>query len=153
MEINYEIEKQRGNFRPVVKYTITLGENEAILGIPPLKIDSGIKKPVNSWEKHCYPDKNERAGLFDKENYQILTPGFKNRESKGELRLGFNDSNDYKEVYDCFIKVRDIIEKEILKAKDFSAFNKSFKIGFSDDFKTERAPSSAKDMFLKAVGM
>ncbi len=151
MEISWNIIKSRGNFRPVVKYKIILEENEARLGIPPLKVDSEIRKPLVSWERHCFPGKNERAGLYADENYIVITPGFKNPESTGEMIIPWKENNNYCEVENCFIKVRNRIEDEILSAKNSLPLNEKFNIGFSEEFKTKRAPSSAIDMFLKAA--
>ena len=42
MKINWKIEKQRGNFRPVLKYSISLEEHEKAIAMHAVNIESSI---------------------------------------------------------------------------------------------------------------
>lgn len=151
MEISWNINKKRGNFRPVLTYEIALDDLEKELGIGPLKIDSKIVKPRNSWESHCFPGQNERDGIFDKETYEITTPSFKKNKISGKITLVWKESCKYPEVNNCFENVRSKMEEEILKAQNSFSINESGKIEFTKKFKLKSAPAAAAEMFLKAA--
>lgn len=153
MEISWTINKKRGYFRPVVDYLIKLTKDEIDLGIPAVKVDTQIPKPVNSWETHCFPEKNERAGFFDENSHEIITPSFKTPEAKGKIILPWRDDNNYPELKEGFVIVRKIIEEEILKAQQSLGFSEKGELDFSSDFREKGTAAMAGDRFLKAVSM
>jgi len=153
MEINWKILKKRGYFRPVLTYSIKLSKEECDLGISSLKIDTKILKPLNSWESHCFPDKNERAGRFDEKTYEISTPSFKNPLLNGSLVLCWKEENSYPEVKKGFEIIRNIMEKEIMRAQESLPICESGEIFVSSSFKKKTAPAFAAERFLKAACM
>ena len=153
MEITWKLNKKRGYFRPVLDYKIVLSKDEIDLGIPPLKVDTKIPKPLNSWESHCFPEKNERAGLIDESTYEITTPCFKNPSTASRAVLVWKENNDYSDVEKGMEIVRDRMEKEILKAQKSLPIKKNGVVQFSPDFREKGTPVIAAERFLKAVSM
>ncbi|MGE4518230.1 MAG: hypothetical protein AB7E04_01825 [Desulfobacteraceae bacterium] len=153
MEINWKILKKRGYFRPVLTYSIKLSKEECGLGISSLKIDTKILKPLNSWESHCFPDKNERAGLFDSKTYEISSPSFKNSVINGSFVLCWKEDNLYPEVKKGFEIVRNVMENEIVKAQESLPISESGEIFISSAFRKKTAPGFAAERFLNACGM
>lgn len=151
MEITWKLSKKRGNFRPVLNYKIIIGSDEKDLGIPSLSVDTKILKPIDSWESHCFPNNNERGGLYDKETYKITTPSFKKPEVKGRLMLAWRETLDYRDVEKGMELVRNEIEKEVLNAQKSLPIEKSGSIEYTSDFRKKAAPAIAAERFLKAA--
>ncbi len=62
MHIEWQIIKKRGNFRPILRYTITLTEFEVGLGMPAVRMQSCLPKPPDAGWTYCWPGENERIG-------------------------------------------------------------------------------------------
>jgi hypothetical protein len=58
MNMTWKITKKRGNFRPVLHYTLTLTEYERGLALPAVRIQS----PIQAADRlgHCWPGRTRR---------------------------------------------------------------------------------------------
>ena len=105
MKIKWEIEKKRGNLRPLLRYTITLESYETALAPPQVHAESSLPKIPSDSQKHCLPGQNERKkgwrpGAF----HTLFTPYFKDGTLSETLRLPWREKGDYPEVKASFLR-------------------------------------------------
>ncbi|MHC1752733.1 hypothetical protein [Humidesulfovibrio sp.] len=110
MNIDWVITKKRGNFRPVLQYTIKLSDFERELGMPMVRLQSYIPKPPEpSWE-YCWPGQNERGEWTPAEFHQLATPAHKTGEAVDVLKLPWRENGEYPEVEASFQALREAFE-------------------------------------------
>jgi len=116
MRINWTIEKKRGNYRPLLHYTMVLEDFEQDLAVFAVNVQSSIPKVDKPGESFCLPDLHERGDLWHPTDYHWLTaPYFKTGQRSDTIRLPFRESGEYPEVERSFKVLR---EKHELVVKD-----------------------------------
>ena len=113
MKIVWEINKERGNYRPNLKYSVLFEEWEKCLRIPIDRVQSSIPEP-----KSHYPIQMLES-IEDDESKKVceLSIG-------GEtITLPFRQSGEYPEVAVSMAILRDEIERRIIQAHDALALD------------------------------
>ncbi|ACS80616.1 hypothetical protein [Maridesulfovibrio salexigens] len=151
MIIEWNITKKRGNFRPVLTYTISLEDFEKELGLPQVVLESNIPEPPDSWSASCLPGKCERNGC-DCTAYRIYTPDHKTGETSGKLMLPWREGSDYPEVKESFLKLRNNFEAVLKEAYDSHPIDVEGKLELSGDTRRHIASGLVSQRFLKAAG-
>ena len=152
MNIEWTISKKRGNYRPVLTYTITLTEFEKSLAMPAVRITSTIPKPPEAGWAHCWPEQNERGDWTPTEYYQLQTPSHKSKDIREIIKLPWRDSNEYPEVEETLTLLRDAFETTLERSMKSSSLSQSGSIGTSMTAKTSIAPTLVADKILRSVG-
>ncbi len=116
MNIRWSITKERGNFRPVLRYTTRLNEFEQGLGLPMVRIESTIPKPPDGAWTYCWPGQNERGTWEPSEFHLLKTPSHKTGELTEALKLPWREDNSYPEVEESFAALREAFEKALAQA-------------------------------------
>ena len=150
MWIEWKITKQRGNLRPVLRYTVRLEDHEKALALPPVSIVSTIPKPEEERQEHCYP------GLFERAEppafsgvYSLEAPSHKGQSWMYSLRLPWREDNAYPEVEASFLLLREALEKELEAACRSVPLELSGSMRTSGRAKAAMAPGIAAERFLK----
>ena len=151
MNIEWNINKQRGNFRPTLTYTITLTEFEKSLAMPAVRITSTIPKPPETGWMHCWPEQNERGDWTPTEFYQLMTPSHKSKDIRESIKLPWRESNEYPEVEASLSALRDEFEATLVSSMNSSSLNLSGSIHTSATAKTTIAPTFAANRILQSV--
>lgn len=160
MNISWVITKKRGNFRPVLQYTITLNDFERELGVPMVRMQSSIPKPPEtSWE-YCWPGQNERGAWPDGEAgaageggefHQLATPAHKAGETVGFLKLPWRESNQYPEVEASFQALREAFERTLEEAAASAPIRLCGSLETSAEARRAIAPAFAAERLLRLV--
>lgn len=117
MKIQWKIEKRRGNFRPLLKYSMHLVEHEKSLAMHAVSIESSIPAIDDLGQIYCMPDCDERRSDWQPRRYHHLTvPYFKNGMNSGSIRLPFRESGEYREVKESFARLRETYEQAVQRA-------------------------------------
>jgi hypothetical protein len=151
MIIEWNIHKKRGNFRPVLTYTITLEDFEKELGLPQVLMESTIPEPPDSWSASCLPDKCERGGK-DCAAYRIYTPDHKKGTLEGKFTLPWRVDSDYPEVKESFSRLRENFEAVLKEAYDSHPVDINGRLELSDETRSHIASGLVSQRFLDAVG-
>ena len=151
MHIEWNITKKRGNFRPVLTYTITLTDFEKSLAMASIRIESTIPKPPESGWTHCWPDEHERGNWEPAEYYTLQTPSHKTKDSLTSIKLPWKDSNEYPEVEASFTLLRDTFELALQKAMGSTALDERGELSTSAKAKKVIAPSFAAERILNSI--
>ncbi len=61
MQITWNIQKKRGNFRPCLNYSLILESFEKKLAINAIQIETLIPQIPNPHQNYCMPGENERS--------------------------------------------------------------------------------------------
>lgn len=149
MEIHWSIKKKRGNYRPVLSWTITLTPLEQDLGLAPIAVDTGIPKPETHWEGHCYPDRNERGNSAMTETWEVSTPSHKSGRAEGQIILPWRQENDYPEVAEGFGRVRNAMEEAVTAAAASRPMDEKGRLELGEMAKKRLAPGVAADRMLR----
>ena len=147
----WSINKKRGNFRPVLIYTITLENFEKDLALQSIVQQSTIPQPPESWSVSCLPQKNERAG---KEClvYQIYTPDYKKGEVSGKCNLPWRENSAYPEIEESFISLREEFESALKVAYESKPFEIKGELDLSTETRKHIASGLISQRFLEAAG-
>lgn len=151
MIIEWKINKKRGNYRPVLTYSIKLEDFEKDLALPRVVIQSEIPEPPESWSASCLPDKNERNGV-ECSTYRIYTPDHKTGILEGKAVLPWRETGNYPEVETSFRALRDNFEKVLKQAYDSLPLEENGRLEMSPEIKKLIAGGIVSEKFLKAVG-
>ncbi|OBQ56852.1 hypothetical protein [Halodesulfovibrio spirochaetisodalis] len=151
MNIDWKIHKKRGNYRPVLTYTITLTEFEKSLAMPSVRITSTIPKPPETGWSHCWPDQHERADWTPSEYYQLMSPSHKAKDTLVTLKLPWRESNEYPEVEESLAALRDAFEEELVASMNSGAVNTQGSLKTSASAKGVIAPTFAAERILQSV--
>lgn len=151
MNIEWTLTKARGNYRPVLTYTITLTEFEKNLAVPAVRITSTIPKPPEAGWTHCWPHQNERADWEPSEFYQLMTPSHKTKDTRVTIKLPWRESNAYPEVEASLAALRDAFEQMLVNSMNSAALKQSGNMETSVTAKRNIAPAFAADRILKSI--
>ncbi|OEU79730.1 MAG: hypothetical protein BA865_00230 [Desulfobacterales bacterium S5133MH4] len=152
MQIEWRIEKKRGNLRPKLHYKMILEECEKDLAIPPVCVESMIPKPLDHWQSHCYPGQKERNGWKPEEYYSLFTPGHKTPEVAETICLPWRADNEYPEIETSFHRLRDDFEESLRHAYNSLPMDTKGNMGITPQTKKHIAPGIAAARLLRAVG-
>jgi len=151
MNIDWTISKKRGNYRPVLTYTITLTEFEKSLAMPAVRIASTIPKPPEAGWTHCWPNQHERTDWKPSEYYQLMSPSHKEKDSRVTLKLPWRETNEYPEVEESLAALRDAFEKTLISSMNSNALNTQGTLKTSAAAKGIIAPTFAAERILRSV--
>lgn len=151
MIIKWNIVKKRGNFRPVLDYSIELENFEKELAVEQVVIQSTIPSPPSSWSASCLPGKFERNGE-DCSVYQIYTPDYKKAIAEGKFILPWREDGIFPEVEKSFRKLRLEFESKLKAAYDSLPINESGQLDLSEETRRHIACGLVSRKFLEASG-
>lgn len=152
MRIEWTIEKKRGNLRPVLLYQVLLEEHEKALALPAVQVVSTIPKPLDFWESHCYPGRNERSGKFEEGCYSLNSPGHKEKGRQQTLRLPWREDNQYPEVEESFAVLRSVVEAQLTAAYESVPMSEQGELTTSSHMKVKVAPDVLARRLLQLAG-
>ncbi|THB64086.1 MAG: hypothetical protein D6E12_15630 [Desulfovibrio sp.] len=151
MNIEWNITKKRGNFRPILQYRITLTEFEKQLGMPAVRIESSIPKPPDRGLTYCWPNHNERAAWVPSEYYLLMTPPHTKQETHESIKLPWRESNEYPEVGLSFAHLREAFEQVLARSAKSTPMEEQGSLAASAAAKSEIAPAAAAQRILQVV--
>lgn len=151
MNIEWKIEKKRGNYRPLLHYTIVLNEFERGLCLSAVRVQSVIPKPPESSWSYCWPGQNERGAWTPSDWYLLMSPSHKDGSSSQTLKLPWRESNAYPEVEESFALLREAFERELSRAVDSAPLNLVGSMEMSSSMRNSVAPAYAAQRILRAV--
>ncbi|HAS87928.1 MAG TPA: hypothetical protein DCS48_01270 [Desulfovibrio sp.] len=151
MIIEWNLNKKRGNFRPVLTYSIKLEDFEKELGLPQVVLESSIPEPPESWSASCLPGKNERNGK-NCTTYRLYTPDHKKGEVEGKFTLPWRANSDYPEIEASFLKLREDFETVLKEAYDSYPVDIEGRLELSEETRRHIASGLVSQRFLKAAG-
>ncbi|MDL2269669.1 hypothetical protein LJC71_07830 [Desulfosarcina sp. OttesenSCG-928-A07] len=153
MQIEWIIEKKRGNYRPVLKYSVALEEHEKAMALPPVSILSAIPKPEADHKGYCYPGQHERSDAPEKQIpkafHTLDVPSHQGHSWTHCLRLPWRADNEYPEVEASFQQLRCAFEKELESAYASTPVKISQSLKTSGAAKTTIAPGVLAERFLR----
>lgn len=152
MNIEWKIEKKRGNYRPLLHYTVTLSEFECSLCLTAVRVQSVIPKPPEASWSYCWPGHNERGQWTPSDWHLLMTPSHKDKSSSQTLKLPWREDNAYPEVEESFILLRDAFEEALSQAMQSVPMNQSGSLETSSAMRRTIAPAFAAGRILRAVG-
>lgn len=152
MILEWTIRKKRGNYRPMLEYSISLESFERNLAVPQVVLDSSIPRPPQGWTNHCHPGHAERAGL-PCETYRLHTPSHKQGKLSDSLRLPWREDGEYPEVETSFRLLREHFEIVLKNTYDSQPFEQSGRLELSGETRRHVATGVAAQRFLQAVGL
>ncbi len=150
MLIEWSINKERGNLRPVLSYRAQLEEHEKALAVPEVTILSTIPRPDEHTQKFCYPGTLERSKNYSPTAFYTLeTPSHRGHAELHTMTLPWREDNAYPEVEQSFAMLRDALEKEIRKANASVPMEEKGVVRTSREGKQCVAQSVAAARFLR----
>lgn len=152
MRITWNIEKKRGNLRPVLTYQVVLEGFEKALALPMVRVESTIPEPPSSWQPHCYPHEFERAGAAPAGRYQLSTPGHARGKHGLTIRLPWREDNLYPEVEESFELLREAFEQALNAAHESEPMDEHGEVAVSASMKRRLAPALLADRLLSLAG-
>jgi hypothetical protein len=152
MKIEWKIEKKRGNYRPVLKYGITLEDFEVDLAVPQVVLEEALPCPPSAWRSFCYPGQDERADT-PTEWHRLVTPSHKQGTAHGELTLPWRGPEaGFDDVREAFERLRRDFEAVLVKTHDSSPLDIVENLELSEETRKHIAVGVASARFLSAVG-
>lgn len=151
MNIQWTITKARGNYRPVLQYSIALTEFEREVAMPAVRVVSPIPKPPDAGWTHCWPGQNERGDWTPSEFHLLMTPSHRDKELEGELRLPWRADNAYPEVEQAFEQLREAFEKVLAQTSQSGPMRLQGGLDTSGRARKAIAPAVAAQRILRAV--
>ncbi len=152
MKVEWTINKERGNMRPVLSYRVRLEEHEKALALPQVSIQSTIPQPEERNQKYCYPGVMERAeGYKPTAFYRLETPSHIGHPMLHSMTLPWRENNSYPEVTQSFEMLRDALEAEIRRACESKPMKESGCVQATTQSKQRLAPGVAAQRFLRLV--
>ena len=147
MKISWHIKKSRGNYRPVLTWTIRLDPAETELGLSPVSVDTRIPRPCDNWEAHCFEGRHERIGNLAG-TWELVTPSFWSGKAEGKMVLPWRKDNAYPEIEAGFERVRDAIEMEVERATQSLPMETGGELEMGLSAKRKLAPARVADRML-----
>lgn len=151
MKINWKIKKRRGNFRPVLTYTLILESFEKALAIQAVAVKSLIPEIPRRHESFCLPDENERHPCWSPSPdrcHWLQVPYFKTGETRGFIRLPFTETGKYPEVEASFRKLQKAYEEKICIAYGQAPFETAGDLDISPEIQEQISPRVTADRLL-----
>ncbi len=134
MQITWNIQKKRGNFRPCLNYSLILEPFEKKLAINAIQIETLIPQIPNPHQNYCMPGENERAPDWKPARFHFFSvPYFKTGEVHEFLRLPFRSSNEYPEVEESFTMLRDAYEALIRETYEQKPIDLTQELGLTSE--------------------
>lgn len=152
MNIEWTIIKKRGNFRPLLEYTVSLTEFECSLCLSGVRVESTIPKPPESSWSHCWPGQNERGDWTPTQFHLLMTPSHKDGTTSARLKLPWREDNAYPEVEASFALLRTAFERALAHALDSAPMHVRGRLETSEPMRQAVAPALAAQRILRAVG-
>lgn len=153
MKIKWKIDKQRGNFRANLTYTIILEDYERRLAVCAVNICSFIPIIPKPNQNYCLPCCDERSPDWTPDDYHYLNvPYFKVGELSNFIRLPFKESGHYPEVAQSFMKLRDAYEEVVKEAYRWQPVSKTAELDISQETKTYIAAKVTAQKMLALYG-
>ena len=153
MKIKWSIEKQQGNFRPVLEYKITLEEFEKDLAMHTVRVTSRIPKIPESIQRFCLPDTMEREADWKPKAFHVIyTPSFSRGELKNKLILPYQNDTEFAMVEDSFKLLRQAFETELQAARDSMSVFQRHEMCLTDETRQKMATDIAASKMLNLVG-
>ena len=153
MRINWKIEKKRGNFRPILRYTLTLEEYEQAIAMHAVTIVSSIPKVSDSYQAWCMPCCGEREDGWQPDDFHYLSvPYFKTGSSNGFIRLPFKESGSYPEVEESFRMLRTAYEQVVREVYSWKPTSEQGGLGITTETKEEIVATLAAQKMLTLFG-
>lgn len=150
MIIEWNITKERGNLRPVLRYRVLLEEHEKELAIPGVSIESTIPRPEDDSQKYCYPGRLERKeGYTPQQFYTLEAPSHRGYSALTTLVLPWRADNAYPEVEFSFERLRSAVEREITAACASEPMDVKGHVRASAEGKAAIAPAVAAARLLR----
>lgn len=152
MKIFWDIQKKRGNHRPVLKYEIELESFEVELAVPQVILRNAIARPPSSWRSYCYPGQDERSGA-PLDWYQVMTPSHKQTNNSGTLILPWRaPGGGYADVKIAFSRLRRDFEVVLQNANDSAPIEILENLKLTEATRNHIAAGVVSARFLSAVG-
>jgi len=151
MRIEWKIHKRAGHLRPKLYYAMTLEDFEVELAVPMVRITSTIPKPPDAGQHYVWPGTKERGREAPTEVYDLCSPSHKTGHCRETLMLPMRQGNDYPEIEDSFLKLRQAYEDALLTAYANSAFESKGCLDMTSATKRCMAPVVAAQRFLTAI--
>ncbi len=151
MIIEWNIKKKRGNYRPVLTYSITLEDFEKDLALPQVVLQSEIPEPPQSWSTSCLPGQNERDGK-ECSTYRIYTPDHKTGSLEGKFVLPWRENAVYPEIENSFKVMRDHFEIILKEAYNSLPLEETGRVEMSPETRRIISSGIVSEKFLKAAG-
>lgn len=152
MKIEWNIEKKRGNYRPILHYSVTLNELERSLCLEAVAVECTIPKPPEASWSYCWPGQNERAVWTPTSFYLLITPSHKDGKRSDSLKLPWREDNAYPEVEESFALLRTAFESAVAQAMASPSMTTSGSLETSPAMRQSMAPAFAAQRMLKIVG-
>ena len=150
MRIEWNIQKKRGNLRPVLTYSVSLEDHEKALAMHSVSVVSSIPVPEEARQEYCYPDQWERSDKGEtRECYRMEAPSHKGHSWTHALRLPWREENEYPEVEESFLRLREAFEQELARAFRSRPLQMQGSLCLSDEAKAGVAPAVLADRFLQ----
>jgi hypothetical protein len=149
MRIVWNIEKQRGNHRPRLSYTLELEEYEQRMAVEAVNIRSFIPRIEAPHQTYCLPECFERAAGWRPLDYHWLTaPFFRDGVRNGFIRLPFRESGSYPEVEQSFALLREAHEQVVRRAYNWGPISEAGRLDLSLDSRRAIAASLTAERLL-----
>ncbi|WP_310598654.1 hypothetical protein [Desulfobulbus sp.] len=134
MRIVWQIEKQRGNYRPSLNFTLELEEYEQRLAVEAVNVRSLIPRIEAPHQMYCLPGRFERAaGWCPLDYHWLAAPFFRDGSRHGFIRLPFRESGSYPEVEQSFTLLRETHEEVVRQAYSWEPISESHRMDISPD--------------------
>jgi hypothetical protein len=151
MRIEWNIQKKRGNLRPVLTYSVTLDPYEMDLCLAMVRIISKIPVPPEAYAAHCWPGSNERGTWTPHKFYPLSTPSHKTGTLEERLILPWREDNSYPEVEAGFETLRIKFEEMLEQASDSAPMDQHGALGTSTVARQRIAGAFFAERMLQAV--
>jgi len=153
MKIKWTIEKQQGNFRPILNYTLTLEAFEKELAVPSVRIVSKIPHIPESRQRFCLPNTHEREhGWIPNRYVSLSTPSFRNKDLQARVILPYVSDPQFAYVEESFKILREAFEIEMQAAKDSEALLLRKELCLTENTRQNMATDIAANKILQLVG-
>ncbi|PIE58660.1 MAG: hypothetical protein CSA33_01800 [Desulfobulbus propionicus] len=154
MNIQWSIDKRRGNYRPTLTYVITLEEHELAIAMHSVSITSSIPRIPNSGRAWCMPGCDERAlNWSPKEFHQLHVPYFKTGMTNDFIRLPFREHDHYPEVEASFSDLRQTYEQVVAQVYAFKPFRQEQTMDMTSATKQKIAATLTAQKMLGFAGL
>lgn len=153
MKIIWKIEKKRGNFRPVLTYSLRLEEHEQAIAMHSVTIESFIPRVSDANQAWCMPGCDERSTDWQPDGFHHFSvPYFKTGSSDGFIRLPFKESGQYPEVEESFKMLRAAYEEVVREVYGWKPACEDGELDITTETKEQIAATIAAQKMLNLFG-
>ncbi|PID41137.1 MAG: hypothetical protein CR981_04615, partial [Proteobacteria bacterium] len=134
MKIKWALNKKRGNFRPTLRYVITLEDFEKSLAMDAVSVRSTIPRINDSSRTWCLPGCDERHPDWKPTGFHRLSvPYFKTGISEDFIRLPFRESGEYPEIEYSFSLLRERYETVVAETYRWGPIREERELGLTEE--------------------